>query len=192
MSGLMLVSLFVTNEPPPPSIAPSQNDSLSKVQVTEQPSEWSRQFGVFLGTPEGKIRKNPDAPSKQFGRFFVPDDFFVPDTQITLETVTANELDSRFIITTNRQETLTFIEANDLLHVLLRSEKHINDAFGESSLKTLTIVEDDEGYRTLFCLIVFSGTLAQAQEALGSFDRNWWLKNARKFGSKLNFDFELV
>src|SRR5215469_13596427 len=178
MSGLMAMSPFVANEPPPPSIAPLQNDSPSvlpisgmqndllsvvpishmqndrlQAQVTEQCSERSGQFGVFLGILEGKSRKNPETPSEQFCGFFARQELFVS------EIVTA--LDSRFIIATNRQEILRFVEANDLVHVLLQSEKHLKTAFGESSLKTLAIVEDDEGYRTLFCIVIFPGTLQE-------------------------------
>jgi hypothetical protein len=103
----------------------------------------------------------------------------------------ADVLSSNFIIV-NRRATRKFIDAEKLLDVLLQSEKHIDAAFGKTSVKTLAIVEDDEGQRTLFCLVAFSGTLPEAQASLRSFDQNWWLNNARRFGSKLNFDFELV
>ena len=182
-------------------IPPMQNDSFSRPQVTEWHSELPGQSGMFLKIQERKSRRNLNPASERSGILFASE--CVPETvndapqyaicaQTILETVTSDELNSRFIIATNRQETLAFIAANDLLSVLLESEKHINDAFGESSLKTLAIVEDDEGYRTLFCFVVFPGTLVQAQEALRSFDRDWWLKSARRFGSRLNFDFELV
>lgn len=103
----------------------------------------------------------------------------------------ADVLTSRFVVV-NRRATRKFIQDENLLDVLLQSEKHIGAAFGESSVKTLTIVEDDEGHRTLFCLVAFLGTLEEAQASLRTFDRNWWLNRAHKFGSKLNFDFELV
>ena len=103
-----------------------------------------------------------------------------------------SDLDSKFVIKTNRQDTLRFIAVNGLGTPLLQSEEHIKTAFGESSLKTLALVEDDEGYRTLFCLVVFPGSLDRARQALKSFDNNWWLQRARRFGAKLNFDFELI
>jgi hypothetical protein len=103
----------------------------------------------------------------------------------------ADALTSRFVIV-NRRATRKFIQSQNLSDVLLQSEKHIDAAFGQSSVKTLTIVEDDEGHQTLFCLVAFPATLAEGQAALRSFDRNWWLNCARRFGSKLNFDFELV
>jgi hypothetical protein len=87
---------------------------------------------------------------------------------------------------------LGFIQRNQLADVLIDAVEPIKKAFGESLTRRLTLAEDDEGSRTLFCLVKFPGSLEQAQQALRSFDRNWWLENARDFGSKLNFDFELA
>ena len=164
MSALMEVTSLFSQEVFPPPISFMQDDSFSRPQVTANDSEHPEALGLFLGRSQETYSR----------------------------TSTADELNSRFVITTNRRETFKFIETNDLLPILLKSEKYVSDAFGQASLKTLAIVQDDEGYRTLFCLVVFGGTLAEAQEALRSFDRDWWLRNSRKFGSKLNFDFELV
>ena len=86
----------------------------------------------------------------------------------------------------------SFIEQNHLTDVLLQAIEPIKKAFGEPRSRKLAVLEDDEGSRTLFCLVAFSGSLDEAKKALDSFDRDWWLRNAGKFGSRLNFDFELV
>lgn len=162
MSALMEVSQLISQESPPPK-GVMQDDSFSRKQVTANQGA---------------------QPLDPFGAFIKPQ-------ELSLST-SAGELDSRFIIKTNRHETLRFIAVNGLGTVLLQSEEHIRAAFGESSLRTLAIVEDDEGYRTLFCLVMFDGRLDAARIALKSFDNNWWLQQANRFASKLNFDFELV
>jgi len=86
----------------------------------------------------------------------------------------------------------SFIEENQLTDVLVQAIEPIKKAFGESRSRKLAVLEDDEGSRALFCLVAFPGSLNEAQKALDSFDRDWWLRNAGEFGSKLNFDFELV
>ena len=213
--SLMDTSFLVARKPPPPPIeaswqkdspslppitvsqtsllcladdpSPMQNLSLSVAQVADQHSEqMGQKSGLFLGTQQLKSPNIHDFSTEQFGTLLgVQNDYF-------RETSPADELNSRFIVTTNHRETLRFIEANDLTHVLLDSVKHVNAAFGESSLKTLALVEDDEGFQSLFCLVIFPGTLQDARTALKSFDNAWWLQHARQFGSKLNFDFELA
>jgi hypothetical protein len=65
-------------------------------------------------------------------------------------------------------------------------------AFGEATVKKLTLVEDDEGFVTLFCLILTPWSLEEAQRELNSFDESWWLAHAYEAYGKLNFDFELI
>jgi hypothetical protein len=85
-----------------------------------------------------------------------------------------------------------YVKDNRLTDILIQAVNPIEKKFGAGRKRTLTLVEDDEGSRTLFCFMTFSGSLDEAQKALDSFDREWWLKYARQFGTKLNFDFELV
>jgi hypothetical protein len=92
----------------------------------------------------------------------------------------------------DRAEVAAFIEDNQLSDFLVRSIEPIEKAFGASRIKRLKLLHDEDGTCTLFCFVTFTGPLDDAQEALASFDRNWWLTNVRKYGSKLNFDFELV
>lgn len=92
----------------------------------------------------------------------------------------------------NSTEVGKFIEENSLLGILTQASEPINRAFGTAPAKKLTLVEDDEGVRTLFCLVMISGDMHQAREALKAFDYEWWFQQSRKLSGKLNFDFELI
>ncbi len=85
-----------------------------------------------------------------------------------------------------------FIKRNRLLEPLLEARGPLASAFGEEAVKKLTLVEDDEGSVTLFCLILVPGGLEEAMWALNSFDEGWWLARSHGAGGKLNFDFELI
>jgi hypothetical protein len=85
-----------------------------------------------------------------------------------------------------------FIMRNRLLEPLLEARGPLTCAFGGTAVKKLTLVEDDEGFVTLFCLILVPGGLEEARRALNSFDESWWLDRCGELGGKLNFDFDLV
>ena len=85
-----------------------------------------------------------------------------------------------------------FIKQNCLRELLLQAREPLNTAFGESAVKTLTRVQDDEGFDTLFCLILVSGDMNDARLALRSLDQHWWLARSQRADGKLNFDFELI
>jgi len=85
-----------------------------------------------------------------------------------------------------------FIKRNRLLELLLEARGPLVSAFGEAAVKKLTLVEDDEGFVTLFCLVMVPGDLDEARGALNSFDETWWLPHSHEAGGKLNFDFELI
>jgi hypothetical protein len=92
----------------------------------------------------------------------------------------------------DRSAILAFIKRNGPLELLLEACGPLTSAFGEAAVKKLTLVEDDEGFVTLFCLILFPGGLEEARRALNSFDESWWLARAGQVGGKLKFDFDLV
>jgi hypothetical protein len=92
----------------------------------------------------------------------------------------------------DRTAILAFIKRNGLLEPLVEAREPLSAAFGEAAVKKLTLVEDDEGFVTLFCLILFPGGLEEARRALNSFDESWWLARSGQVGGKLNFDFDLV
>jgi len=93
----------------------------------------------------------------------------------------------------DRREILAFIMGSRVIEeLLLEAQEPLNSAFGQESVKKLTLVEDDEGFVTLFCFILAPGNLHEARRALRSFDESWWLARSGKVGGKLNFDFELI
>jgi len=85
-----------------------------------------------------------------------------------------------------------FIERNRLLELLLEAREPLASAFGEATVKKLILVEDDEGFVTLFCSVLVPGSSDEARRALDLFDESWWLAHSHQAGGKLNFDFELI
>jgi hypothetical protein len=92
----------------------------------------------------------------------------------------------------DRPEVAAFMERNQIRELLLGAREPLNAAFGEGAVKKLTLVEDDEGFTTLFCLVLVAGDMRAARLALRSFDEHWWLARSGQAGGKLNFDFELI
>lgn len=85
-----------------------------------------------------------------------------------------------------------FARRNRLLELLLEAREPLTSAFGEAAVKKLTLVEDDEGFVSLFCSVLVPGSSDDARRALDSFDNSWWLAHSHEAGGKLNFDFELI
>jgi hypothetical protein len=85
-----------------------------------------------------------------------------------------------------------FIDENNLFDALMRARKPIETAFGSNVVKTLTLVEDDEGSKMLFCLMMVPGDMQTARRALKAFDEKWWIRESPSLRGKLNFDFELI
>ena len=92
----------------------------------------------------------------------------------------------------NRSAVAAFIKQNCLRALLLQAREPLHAAFGESAVRTLTLVQDDEGFETLFCLILVSGDMNEARLALRSFDQQWWLVHCDQAAGKLNFDFDFA
>lgn len=92
----------------------------------------------------------------------------------------------------NRSAIPAFIKRNGLLELLLVAREPLTSAFGEATVSKLTLVEDDEGFVTLFCFVLVPGGLDEARSALNSFDESWWLAHSYEARGTLNFDFELI
>ena len=107
------------------------------------------------------------------------------------EEQTLKALEQAYVLE-DRSSVSAFIQRNRLLEFLLEAREPLAAAFGQETVKKLTVVEDDEGRVALLCLILVSGNLGEARRALDSFDENWWLARSGKHGGKLNFDFDLV
>lgn len=101
------------------------------------------------------------------------------------------ELDEVYVFE-ERTAVAAFIERNRVRGLLLQARDPLITAFGEATVKRLSLIEDDEGFDTLFCLIAVSGDIHEARRALRSFDQRWWLARSGQAAGKLNFDFELV
>lgn len=91
-----------------------------------------------------------------------------------------------------RARVAEFVERNRLRNLLLQARDPLFAAFGETAVKRLSVLEDDEGCETLFCSIGVSGSINEARRALRSFDQVWWLAHCSKVSGKLNFDIDLI
>ncbi len=101
------------------------------------------------------------------------------------------ELD-RFYVFEDRDGVAGFIKQNRLQGLLEQAREPLKSAFGETALKKLTLITDDEGFTALFCLVRVPGDTQEARRALRSFDHQWWVGHSTGAAGKLNFDFELV
>jgi len=100
-------------------------------------------------------------------------------------------LDEAYVIE-DRPAVARFMEEHRLHGLLLQAREPLKSIFGPKSIKTLSIVSDDEGFETLFCVVITSGDLQQNRQALRTFDRQWWLSRAGQATGRLNFDFKLI
>jgi hypothetical protein len=100
-------------------------------------------------------------------------------------------LDTVYVIE-DRPTVLRFIAEHRLHGMLLQAQKPLDEAFTGKTVKKLSLVQDEEGFETLFCLVMISGEMQPARRALRNFDQQWWLTHAKQVLGKLNFDFELI
>lgn len=100
-------------------------------------------------------------------------------------------LDEAYVLE-NRDTVLQFIERHHLVGILLQAIEPLQEAFTQKSVKTLSLVTDEDGFETLFCLIMTPGDVQEAVQALKRFDQDWWLARSHHLSGRLNFDFELV
>lgn len=92
----------------------------------------------------------------------------------------------------DRPSVLRFIEEAHVRGLLLDARQALDDAFGKDAIKSLSLVQDDEGFETLFCLVRTRAQLEIATHALQVFDESWWLARSAEAAGKVNFDFDLV
>lgn len=76
--------------------------------------------------------------------------------------------------------------------LLIEAQVPLNTSFNHLTVKKLMLVEDEEGFVTLFCIILFPGGVEEARRALHTFDDSWWLIRSEKARGLLNFDFDLI
>jgi hypothetical protein len=127
--------------------------------------------------------------------FQVGDTFYSAIRVHALEKVPADPwligLDPSYVIS-HRFNVARFIKEHRLHGLLLQAIQPLNDAFTSQRIKVLSLVCDDEGFETLFCLVMITGNMEQARQALQRFDQNWWLSRSNIAAGRLNFDFELI
>jgi hypothetical protein len=159
------------------------DDVFSRAQPSKEHVDWNFKWrfqdSIFsVSQPQSPERDN--LPS--FSRFDNESPVLFSERRKSLERVYS------FV---DKSRVLRFIERNRLHGVLQESLNPLRQSFGPSLLR-LEVLEDEEGNSVLICAITWPGEMQNARTALKEFDREWWLARARKFGSKLNFDFELV
>jgi hypothetical protein len=113
-----------------------------------------------------------------------------PSRAVPLHSST-KDLDQTYVIE-DRAAVPRFIDEYHLRGLLLQARQHLNSIFGEDSMKTLSVVSDDEGFEELFCLVGVKGDMEHWRAALRRFDREWWLSHATQGTGRLNFDFKLL
>jgi len=165
MSALLQFTSRVEQPRVPPSAFPPVATWLSE-RLTEQPK------------PPRPVRPLQDIYSQTVNREIPPHSAL-------------KGLEDAYVID-DRSAVAAFIEQNRLRGLLLQARDPLNAAFGEAAVKMLSLIADDEGCTTLFCLIVVPGDMREARLALRSFDERWWLARSDQAAGKLNFDFELV
>jgi hypothetical protein len=101
------------------------------------------------------------------------------------------ELDEVYVFE-DRSRVAAFIDQTRLGGLLVQAREPLTTIFGEAAVKRLSLIEDNEGCSTLFCLIAVSGALDEARRALRSFDQRWWLDHSHEAAGKLNFDVALI
>ena len=85
-----------------------------------------------------------------------------------------------------------FVRWNRLRGLLLEAKEPLDLFFRETAVKRLSLLSDEEGSLTLFCVVIWPGDMQEARRALRAFDERWWLARCQQAAGKLNFDFELV
>ena len=221
MSGSPQFTNFLEQPRVPPPCAPPPIPTWLRGQPTEQPRpsahtvrykfvrwqapsqqvspyfsipEWETQFVIeyraIMGAIDERIRllEHPRPPerAREFQYFQWEGRHRAVRRDLAL-----TELERVFVFE-DRAEVAAFMERNRIRGLLLEAREPLNAAFGEGAVKKLTLLEDDEGFTTLVCLVLVAGDMPVARLALRSFDEQWWLARAGQAGGKLNFDFELI
>src|SRR5947208_1410610 len=70
----------------------------------------------------------------------------------------------------DRPSVLRFIEETRVRALLLDARQALDNTFGDDAIKSLSLVRDDEGFDTLFCLVRTRAPLEVATRALQEFD----------------------
>jgi hypothetical protein len=75
---------------------------------------------------------------------------------------------------------------------LIESVPYLAESFGPNTPLALEIMAEDGPPTTIYALAIWRDDRIEARSALQRFDETWWLKNLKKAGGRIVFDYELV
>jgi len=189
-----------STEQPKPSAATAPFKSVQwqtrsqRVSPYLSPREWEEayviEYHAIVGAIDERIGflEHPKPPERAHEFQHFP--WGVPHRGLRQD-LALKELEQAYVFE-DRSAVAAFIERNRIRELALEAREPLNAAFGGAAVKKLTLLEDDEGFTTLFCLVLIAGDMRAARLALRSFDEHWWLARSGQAGGKLNFDFELI
>jgi hypothetical protein len=79
----------------------------------------------------------------------------------------------------------------DISPILLDAIPPLNECFGTETVFKLKAPLDTDGMRTLYAVVLWSGKLIDARNALAKFDE-WWIPRSEEAGGYLVFTYELI
>jgi hypothetical protein len=103
-----------------------------------------------------------------------------------------NDLESLYVIDNHAAVDAFLQQHRSVTTLLLAAPEALNTALGESSIRVLKLLCDDDGGKSLFCYIMIASDLPTAMRALQAFDEDWWLARCAQVAGRLNFDVELI
>lgn len=159
-----------------------------------QRQTWNEQYQGYLvprPNPVQDLDPQPMHKRPACSLAFRQQNNLVGVAQVTPTIRSTAGLDDSYVIE-DRLAVSHFIDEHHLFGLLLQAKQHLDVAFTDRPVKTLSLVRDDEGFETLFCLVMIAGDMQPARQALRRFDQEWWLARSGQVAGKLNFDFELI
>lgn len=103
-------------------------------------------------------------------------------------------VDALYVIENAEEERVEeFLADNrDIARLLASLSIAIDRIFGLACVKTLRVLQDEEGTETLLCSIATQNNLAGARQQLRVFDQEWWLAKVPALIGRLTIDFDLL
>lgn len=83
-------------------------------------------------------------------------------------------------------------ERRALPEVLLQATPQLKACFGPETVFALRAPIDESGWRTLYAVAIWHGSVRDVRNALERFDNTWWIAHSRQAAGYLTFTYELV
>ena len=77
-------------------------------------------------------------------------------------------------------------------HILLEAAHYLKASFGDNAVLVLRTSIPETGPRTLYAVVMWTGSISHVRQALDDFDNQWWLSRAALANGHLFFTYELV